>query len=190
MFYPPLWKSHYHFESQPDRWLHTSGRRHREHVIAFSPAASSSCSQKQEKHRRSRLLRWVGNGVTIADEMERHDPEAADLISRPRGLAMVTAPRRSEGVWWVKHNSDGAWRGTRGEGVGTGSSVWGAWEALISPSSRFSGATSCTHAAVITASALKIPPSSPPGWRMWRTETSCDESWWWPGAVSVINILI
>lgn len=93
MFYPLLWKSHYHLESLPDRWLHngfTSGRRHRKHVVPFSPAASSSCSQKQEKHRRSRLLHWEGNGVTIVDEMERHDPEAANLISRPHGL--VTGP--------------------------------------------------------------------------------------------------
>lgn len=84
-----LWKSHFRLESLPDRWLRngfTSGRRHCEHVIVFSPAASSSCSQKQEKHRKSRSLLWVGNGVTIADDMERHDPEAANLISRPRGL--------------------------------------------------------------------------------------------------------
>lgn len=35
-------------------------------------------------------MRWVENDETIADEMERHDPEAANLISRPCGL--VTGP--------------------------------------------------------------------------------------------------
>lgn len=60
------------------------------------------------------------DNTTTVEEVGRHDPEAANLISRhlwPRHRAtMVTKLRQNEGVLRVKDNSDGASRGLRGDG--------------------------------------------------------------------------
>lgn len=174
-FSPSLWKSHYHLESLLDssvcRWSTKVSR------VAISRKTSSlrclwffiSLLPKQQKDRRSCFSRRVRDNVTIVDEVERHDPEAANLISRhlwPRHRAtMVTKQKRkcAEGQRQFRRSVERA--GRRRPQVTA--------EALfyLGECGRylwFSRTTSCTYRPCHShpCASTEMPPINPSGSRM------------------------